>query len=297
MKINPYLVLNVSPSATKQEIMLAFTQAVKHRRHSISDINKARAELLNPTDRLFADLLRPLYAAPHRYKNIESSEVLPEPGEDPCSIISLIPIYESFFDGLIFSSLDSKIVELQSEGRQLFEAFQERMQSSERAKSLIHSKSNVQTTADWRKSLNLIKYCALTMSLFTGLGFLFNHFSLNNSSNTKSETSLPRRSVTPVVPKIKNANNSKISGNQIDGKAVVFDFKASCGSGGPWIVVGPATHNLRATVYNKFCGDAFVNSSGQLQVARMNNRSDADNLAEMLTVQLRVQFYVTEKSD
>ena len=129
------------------------------------------------------------------------------------------------------------------------------------------------------------------MPLLIGLGYVINRFVPSVSSSKKVEISLPKRPDNTIIPKVKNDKDLSISDNQ----SAVLGFKETCGPGGPWIVVGPATSNLRATLHDKICGDTFVNSSGQLQVARMKNRADADKLAEVLSNQLKENFYVTSK--
>lgn len=72
-------------------------------------------------------------------------------------------------------------------------------------------------------------------------------------------------------------------------------FQSACGSpngsGSVWYrVLGPA--GALNTVKNNFCGDAFVRSDGNLQVASFNSRSEAQNFAAALSSSSGYSFRV-----
>lgn len=59
-------------------------------------------------------------------------------------------------------------------------------------------------------------------------------------------------------------------------------YRSSCGSttsasGYWWPVLGGTDHSLLLTVRNHYCGDAFVNAEGFLQVASFGSWKEADN--------------------
>ena len=60
-----------------------------------------------------------------------------------------------------------------------------------------------------------------------------------------------------------------------------LSYNASCGSpdsttGRWWPVLGAADPSLLSTVRSRFCGDAFLNVEGALQVASFGSREDAE---------------------
>jgi len=59
--------------------------------------------------------------------------------------------------------------------------------------------------------------------------------------------------------------------------------ESTCGPGGPWLVLGPPEEELRLRLRRDFCADAFINSSGELQVARFDDNSKAQAFLEKIS--------------
>lgn len=60
IEVNPYKILELSPAASRQEIMQAVATAMKKRKYSASQIASAQRFLMNRENRLIADLLLPI---------------------------------------------------------------------------------------------------------------------------------------------------------------------------------------------------------------------------------------------
>ena len=69
--INPYDILEISPTASNKEITVAFTMAIKRRKYSPKDIAQARKSLMNSQTRIVADYLRPIVSP---IENFETSD-------------------------------------------------------------------------------------------------------------------------------------------------------------------------------------------------------------------------------
>ena len=69
--VNPYDVLEISPTASNKEITIAFTMAMKRRKYSPKEIAQARKSLINPQTRIIADYLRPIISP---VKDFEKSD-------------------------------------------------------------------------------------------------------------------------------------------------------------------------------------------------------------------------------
>lgn len=97
-KPNPYDVLEVSPAASNQEIIQAFTRAMKQRKYTPDQIAKAKKILINKEERIIADYLRPYIPLVKKFKvfnlpqyNLDSNwEILPEYDSLPQNITESI---------------------------------------------------------------------------------------------------------------------------------------------------------------------------------------------------------------
>jgi len=77
----------------------------------------------------------------------------------------------------------------------------------------------------------------------------------------------------------------------VEPKKEVAEPKATCSdTNGTWLVVGPGTEDLRTIVTRDFCSDAFINSSGKLQVARIADVNDASKLTSFLSSKTKTEF-------
>jgi hypothetical protein len=55
--MNPYKVLNITPTATPRDIVQASAQALRDKKHSARDIAEARQQLMNPAAKLILDFV------------------------------------------------------------------------------------------------------------------------------------------------------------------------------------------------------------------------------------------------
>jgi len=74
-------------------------------------------------------------------------------------------------------------------------------------------------------------------------------------------------------------------------------FQASCGSkssstGRWWPVLGIANRSLLLTVKDSYCGDAYINEDGVMQVASFATKAEARVFAEQLSRATRSRFRV-----
>lgn len=81
----------------------------------------------------------------------------------------------------------------------------------------------------------------------------------------------------------------------LDGAGVPLSYRSSCGSrsspgGAWWPVLGPADPEVVATVRRRYCGDAFINASGVLQVASFRSPQEAEAFARRLGREIGVPF-------
>lgn len=72
-------------------------------------------------------------------------------------------------------------------------------------------------------------------------------------------------------------------------------YRESCGSsysssGHWWPVLADPDRSLLAAVRNRYCGDAYINPRGMLQVASFNSPQEAEQLAERLTAATGASF-------
>lgn len=75
----------------------------------------------------------------------------------------------------------------------------------------------------------------------------------------------------------------------------LLTYQSSCGSsssssGEWWPVLGPANDDLFQIVRSRYCGDAFINANGYLQVASFNSPSEADKFVQRLSIATRAAF-------
>jgi serine/threonine-protein kinase len=77
-------------------------------------------------------------------------------------------------------------------------------------------------------------------------------------------------------------------------------YQSSCGSlssssGEWWPVLGPAKDDLLENVRSRYCGDAYVNANGYLQVASFNSPSEAEQFVERLSIATGASFRMGER--
>ena len=92
---NPYDVLEVSPGASKKEITIAFTIAMKKRKYSASAIAIARKSLMNPQERIIADYLRPIIPTIERFKRSDYSIL-----NKPVAKIEFLPEFDNLAEAI-----------------------------------------------------------------------------------------------------------------------------------------------------------------------------------------------------
>ncbi len=73
MEQNPYVILGVSPAASKAEITKAVAVAMKRKQYPVDVIAKAQKSLMKPEERIIADYLRPILPAIKRFKTSDLS--------------------------------------------------------------------------------------------------------------------------------------------------------------------------------------------------------------------------------
>ena len=76
-----------------------------------------------------------------------------------------------------------------------------------------------------------------------------------------------------------------------------LSYRKSCGStysasGRWWPVLGPSSRGVLARVKQNFCGDAYFNEEGSVQVASFGTRLAAQKFRDRLTDAMDVQFRV-----
>ena len=76
-----------------------------------------------------------------------------------------------------------------------------------------------------------------------------------------------------------------------------LSYRKSCGSthsatGRWWPVLGPSSRALLARVKQNYCGDAYFNEEGSVQVASFGTRLAAQKFSDRLTDAMGVQFRV-----
>ena len=79
-------------------------------------------------------------------------------------------------------------------------------------------------------------------------------------------------------------SNGVLTSNDTD----ELEFRPSCGStssvsGQWWPVLGPANARLVSTIKTDYCGDAYINEDGALQVASFGTENDARAFADRLS--------------
>ncbi len=80
-----------------------------------------------------------------------------------------------------------------------------------------------------------------------------------------------------------------------------LSYTASCGSitsssGRWWPVLGGADSSLLATVRGRYCGDAYINAQGSLQVASFGTWQEADAFREQIEQASGESFWVGRES-
>jgi hypothetical protein len=71
---NPYDVLEISPAASDKEITQAFMIAMKKAKYTSGQIANARKILINPKERIIADILKPIIPTVRRFRNFNINE-------------------------------------------------------------------------------------------------------------------------------------------------------------------------------------------------------------------------------
>ena len=76
-----------------------------------------------------------------------------------------------------------------------------------------------------------------------------------------------------------------------------LQYRASCGSkysatGRWWPVLGPSSRSLLSRVKRDYCGDAYINAEGAVQVASFGSRQLADKFSKQITDAMQVSFRV-----
>ena len=78
---------------------------------------------------------------------------------------------------------------------------------------------------------------------------------------------------------------------------VELTFRPSCGSsssasGQWWPVLGPANARLVSTIKTDYCGDAYINEQGALQIASFSTENAADDFAAQISRATGASFRV-----
>ena len=88
-------------------------------------------------------------------------------------------------------------------------------------------------------------------------------------------------------------NNRLLTSND----TVKLEFRPSCGSssstsGQWWPVLGPANAHLISTIKTDYCGDAYINEQGALQIASFSKEKDARDFAAQISRATGANFRV-----
>lgn len=95
-------------------------------------------------------------------------------------------------------------------------------------------------------------------------------------------------------------NQSRIGGrSSLSPSSAYLPYKASCGSttsasGYWWPVLGRADRSLLSTVRSRYCGDAYINKEGALQVASFGSWEEADAFRSRIQEATKSSFRVGE---
>ena len=88
-------------------------------------------------------------------------------------------------------------------------------------------------------------------------------------------------------------NNGLLTSND----TIKLRFRQSCGSswsssGKWWPVLGPASPRLISTIKTDYCGDAYINEEGALQIASFSTENDARDFAAQINRATGANFRV-----
>ena len=93
------------------------------------------------------------------------------------------------------------------------------------------------------------------------------------------------------------ASNLESNGLSTSNDTVELTFRPSCGSsssasGQWWPVLGPANARLVSTIKTDYCGDAYINEQGALQIASFSTENAADDFAAQISRATGASFRV-----
>ena len=99
--------------------------------------------------------------------------------------------------------------------------------------------------------------------------------------------------VIPVIAVVSNSNKPVT----VDDSVPTLRFRATCGSkysvtGRWWPVLGPRSRSVLSRVRRDYCGDAYINAEGNVQVASFGSQQAADDFSKRLTASMQVPFRV-----
>ena len=99
--------------------------------------------------------------------------------------------------------------------------------------------------------------------------------------------------IVPAIAVILNSNKP----TSFDDSVPTLSYRASCGSkhsasGRWWPVLGPSSKSVLSRVKRDFCGDAYMNAEGAVQVASFGTRQAAYEFSERITDVMQVAFRV-----
>ena len=96
-----------------------------------------------------------------------------------------------------------------------------------------------------------------------------------------------------VITVVLNVNKA----TSVDNSAPALTYRPSCGSkysatGRWWPVLGPSSKSVLSRVKRDFCGDAYMNGEGAVQVASFGTRQSANEFSKLITDVMKVPFRV-----
>ena len=99
--------------------------------------------------------------------------------------------------------------------------------------------------------------------------------------------------VIPIIAVVSNSNKPVT----VDDSVPTLRFRATCGSkhsvtGSWWPVLGPRSRSVLSRVRRDYCGDAYINAEGNVQVASFGSQQAADEFSKRLTASMQVPFRV-----
>ena len=120
----------------------------------------------------------------------------------------------------------------------------------------------------------------------------------NSSSNNKTTNPVPYIIIIgiiilPIAAIVLNSEETSRKNRPVP----ALKYRASCGSkystsGRWWPVLGPSSRSVLSRVKRQYCGDAYMNAEGSVQVASFGSRQAAEEFSKRIMEAMQVPFRV-----